>query len=549
MRLAALSILSSALIASAALAAQSDELNKDHGWLAGTVRAQLDRDSQLVPFGKGAVFVPAMTAGLDEPPITVYRGEEKVEEAKTGERVVLPPGAYEVKVGSGAVDQRFGVQVVVRELHTTIVPVVWAGLAVHVVDDRVNSVRNAYELIRVDGREYVGVGYGADEQAGESVSTWILRPGLYKIVKVGETYRARTNFATVRLLPGRLTHLRLVVDRETGDFKGAGEIEATELFNLGGGLGSNLVVGGDLNFTHAQNSRAGVDEGSSFSFSAYTDGAISYVEDEHIFTTRLQLEEEGKFAFEGKPLDKARDRASIDLLYVYNWLEWLGPYVRAGAETNLLPGSEEIDDDAQGRKPVFIVLEDLEAGDDTSQAYADRGLKLIEEQDGVNRFDFITPAGIVQLKQGAGVNVRFVKMVEIEASARVGVGGRETITRTSNEHVRLNDGDIRNRGPSLDGRRFVEYKRVDDSATVGVEATLLATARITRFFLLNLELDSLLPFDRPQDLVLDLEARLAAKLTRFVSIDYAFRFVRDRSISPEDEIENSVRVRFAIEVL
>lgn len=511
------------------------DLDRDRGWPAGAVREQLDRDPRLVPFGKGAIFVPAMTSGLDEPPVTVWRGDEKVDEAKAGERIIVAPGAYRVRLGSGALDQRFDMELVVRELHTTVVPAFWSGLSVHVVDDRANSVRNAYELIRVDGREYMGVGYGADEQAGESVSTWILRPGLFKIVKVGENYRARTNFATVRLQPGHLTHFQLVVDRETGDFKGAGEVDSDDLFNLGGGLGSNLVVGGDLSFNSTRNSLGGVPDGESFSFSAFTDGAISYVKDAHFLTMRLQLEEEGKFNFDGKPLDKARDRASVDLLYVYNWLQWLGPYVRAGAETNLLPGSEELDDDALGNKPLFIVL--------------DEKRNLLERIRDQNRFDFISPAGIVHLKQGAGFNVRFVKMVEIEASARVGVGARETVAQTDGEHVRLNEGTIRNSSDPDNGRQFVEYVKVDTSGTVGVEGTLLATARITRYLLLNIEVDSLMPFERPADTILDLEARLAAKLTRFVSIDYAFRYVRNPAISPEAELEHGVRVRFAFEVL
>src|SRR5262245_29450635 len=44
-------------------------LVEDRGWAAGTIQEQLDRDPTLVPFGKGAVFVPAMTDPLDEPPV------------------------------------------------------------------------------------------------------------------------------------------------------------------------------------------------------------------------------------------------------------------------------------------------------------------------------------------------------------------------------------------------------------------------------------------------------------------------------------------------
>ena len=49
------------------------------------------------------------------------------------------------------------IQTTVREMHTTVVPVAWAGLAVHVVDEQFGSLRGSYELIRVDDREYVGI--------------------------------------------------------------------------------------------------------------------------------------------------------------------------------------------------------------------------------------------------------------------------------------------------------------------------------------------------------------------------------------------------------
>jgi hypothetical protein len=96
-------------------------------------------------------------------------------------------------------------------------------MQVHVIDEQYGSVRASYEIIRMDDRAYVGLGFGTDEQAGEPVSTWILRPGLYKIIRVGETYRARRDFFTVRVegmnpkvSPGSGREIRFVATRREG---------------------------------------------------------------------------------------------------------------------------------------------------------------------------------------------------------------------------------------------------------------------------------------------------------------------------------------------
>ena len=75
-----------------------------------------------------------------------------------------------------------------------------------VVNETFLPFRGTYELIRMSTREDFGIGFGADEQLGEATRVWVLPPGLYKLIRAGGTYRDRTNFATVRLEAGRLTH-------------------------------------------------------------------------------------------------------------------------------------------------------------------------------------------------------------------------------------------------------------------------------------------------------------------------------------------------------
>ncbi len=492
-------------------------LDEDHDWPAGSVQTQLDRDVTLVPYGKGAIFVPAMTNPLDEPPIAVFSGETKVAESTTGRRIVLSPGTYDVRLGSGAVEQRVSVQASVREQYTTVVPVSWAGLSIHVVDEQFNNLRASYEIIRVRGREYMGMGFGTDEQAGEPITTWVLAPGLYKIVRTGENYRARRDFATVRLVEGKHTHFLLVLDPETGEFRGGGEVPAEDLFRPQKGFFANLIIGGDLAFTSRTNAPVAGQEGLSFQFRGFLDHRLSIEVFGHPLVVQLQVEE-GQTKVGDQPFQKINDRVDLDLLYIYRWKNWLGPYVRFGAETNLFPTIRNFEN------PEVVELRRVGGQPD----------EILPPSDSVQ----VSPsAGLISLKEGGGLNLRLFRAVFAEVNVRTGLGGRHRLTR---------DLFVETRGPG-DGN--VILTEVDSDNQVGVETTVLAVARITRWIILNLEVDTLVPFTSFEETLIDLEASVALKLTRFLSVRWAARFVRDRAIQPEDRYENDVLLRFSVELL
>jgi hypothetical protein len=479
---------------------------------------QLDRDLVLIPYGKGAIFVPAMTNPLDEPPIAIYYQNERITDGTTGTRIVLSPGTYEVRVGSGAREQRLAIQATVRERHTTVIPVSWAGLSVHVVDERLGSLRGSYEIIRVEDREYIGIGFGTDEQAGEPVSTWILRPGLYKIVRVGETYRARRDFATVRLVEGHHTHFLLVLDETNGDFKGGGEVPADELFQAKDGFFGSLIVGGDLTLNHRENV-PGVTPGISFSFRAFIDARLSVEIFDSPFVLQFQVEE-GQTKPPGLPFQKTIDRADLDLLYIYQINDIIGPYVRFGGETNLLPSQQNFE------LPTQVILRDTDG-------------TVIEDRPNATQVDLSGPVGLSTLREGAGINLRVLKTLWAETTLRAGLGARHTLAR---EDVFLLQDD-----ESSDTVKY--YELVPTVNRFGAEATLLGVARISRWVLINLELDTIVPFNGFDKTVLEIEGSVALKLTTYLSINYVVRFLLDRLISDEDQLQQDILLRFSLEVL
>lgn len=494
-------------------------------WPAGAVRIQLERDPTLIPFGKGAVFVPSMTTGLDEPPVTVWVsppgiGEDtKIAEATTGKRVILTPGHYRVHVGSGAQVQQMVYDVDVREQNTTVIPVSWSGLSIHVVTRSYSSLRASYEVIRMDDRQYMGVGFGTDEQAGEPVQTWILRPGLYKIVRVGDTYRARTDFSTVRLLPGQYTHYIVVLEEQTLNFEGAGEIGESEVFKPRDAVAAQLIVGGDVSLTQRSNV-LNQPNGGAWSGTAFVDARINTLIARNPLLMRLQIEQ-GQGKLPNLPWQKTRDRVALDNLYIYRWQPWIGPYIRVGAETNLVNTFRFFDD-----------------GDPQSYRIFDSGGNLIRTGSTDNRLRTGPSLGLIQLREGVGVNTRVLKTAFAEMNLRVGPGARQTVAR--NLLTELNASD--------DGRATADFRRVASNSVYGFEATVLAIARLTNFVIVNVELDTLTPVSGGDSFIVDLNTTIALKLTQFASLNYILDFQRNRNISPRDQIEHDLLLRFSVSV-
>lgn len=513
--------------APAPMAGRASTLLAEGGdWKAGTVGEQLDEDTTLVPYGKGALFVPAMTNPFDEPPVTVLVDGRRIEEGTTGSRIVLSPGTYEVRVGSGAVDQRMRFQATVEEGNTTIIPVSWSGLSVHVVDEAYGSLRTSYELIRVEDREYMGIGFGTDEQAGEPVTTWVLEPGVYKLVRLGDTYRARRDFATVRLVEGKHTHFLLVLNADNGTFAGGGEVPEEELFLAQQGFFGSLILGGDVSL----NSRSGVpafNDGLYFSFRAFLDARLSFELFEHPLVLRLQVEQ-GQTKGPGAPWLKSNDRVDLDGLYIYRLKRWIGPYVRLGAETNLLPGDTYFGD------PYAVDI--YGPGFELSQLDGPMPPQPIRSESSSSLR--LSPSfGLTTIKEGLGINVRVFKSLFAETNVRTGFGARHRITR-----------DLLGEVDTDEDAQTAIYRQVPTDNQIGIELTILAVLRLTRWVLINLEFDSLVPFDSLNNTVIELETSVALKLTSYISINYVLRFLRDRAIFQANQLENNVVLRFSLDL-
>ncbi len=471
------------------------------------IAAELRKDSTAIPQGYGAVFLPSITKPEEAPLVAVFSGKKTVAEGLTGRRILLEPGQYTVRFGSGINEQQPTMKVRIDAGRTTVVPPVWSALEVSVVDPQFVPFRGTYELIDAQSREVIGLGFGADALLGETVRPWILKPGLYKLVQSGGTYRDRTDFVTVRLLPGKLTRFVLVKDPNTDVFGGGGETD--DELDGGKGLWSlSGVVGGDFAFSRTE--VTGQQEGWTLALSLFLDGSAQLNADPHLWTTRLEFEEG-----QSRPAGQERfinqtDRLYLNSIYIYRLVSWFGPYLRLGAETKLLKRYAELS------KP-----QDVQELDEDGNV-----VKMHKNVDRVKLGGAFAPT---ELKESVGGNFRIFRSREGELDLRAGVGAWQDLTN-----------GLLNYDSELD-----TLTPIKSNSSLGIELSALGQARITRFVTVSSEFEGLAPFDDFSTPLLTWRSQISLRLASFASFVYRYNLIRSSTSGGEFESSQDVQLRFS----
>ena len=478
---------------------------------------QLERDPTLIPVGKGALFVPAMTDPAREPQYVVLKDDQIVQTVETGRRAVLDPGIYEVRHGSGALEERFARHVLVKEGRTTVVPATWCTLIINVVDDRSEPFRGSYELFRMPAGQNLGLGLGADVQLGDEVRAWVLEPGRYMLIKTGESPRARRDFYTFRLAPGELTKVVAVIDRLDGSLLGAGEVPFGGFDSGIQDLRLHLLIGGDAEFSRRVG-MAGYPSGYGFTLGGFLDFLVQYKPERHLVYMRLRLEEK-QVKLPDQPFQKDQDLLKLDTLYMFRALPWFGPYVRAGMDTNLFPGQVYFDNPTE-------VLEINGAG---------RTLGSFGRWDG--KFTLTKSFAPIELRTGGGISFITTASYVLDANMRVGFGGRALFNRGL-----LAFQDYTPAG------QYVVLRR-EDVFQYGMEATVVATLRPTNWLLATTELEFLETIEDPRHPVIDWESNVALRIVSFLSLNYINKTIYDLERGPGLQTEHRVLLRFTWQAL
>lgn len=511
-----------AVVAVVALLVSGPALAQDpFPWDQPPPDAQLARDHTIIPLGKGALLVPSLTDPALEPPVILVNPDQEVQDIPTGERVIVDPGVYTVIISPSTPGQGVAITVEVLDAETTVVPVQWGALRIEVTDGKRVPIRGGYELIRADTREPIGTGFGADTLQGEPLLTWLVPPGVYRIVRIGNDYRALKDFATVYVPEAAFVRYRLVEDPDTGAFLGSGMLLPDE-FGTPKTQNSpwfkSLIVGADGAFAQQTANVGGVNQ-VTLSGNLFTDGQFSYRRDDHTFTALAQIEEGASKLSGGLPAVKTRDRLRGDLLYTWFPKEHVGPYGRVAAETQAFQTNALVTEDTD-----FVRLN--EDGSTDSPEHVSAG----------GTFHLADAWRPTIVREGVGVNWRVSTNRWFTLNARAGFGLRQ------NEFGGSKLPDDRPSTP-----RF-EYRQIDSYQSYGVESTITATVKLPGWATWSTDLDLFVDVITG-DPAIEWRNTFSLRLTRNISVNWLPNVDYYPQILDRPQIDQSVLLRASFSLL
>ena len=460
-------------------------------WSAPPAFAQLQRDPALIPKGKGLLFVPAMTLPIgNEPSYQVFRDGDRITSASPGRSIPLDPGTYEIHLGSGNISQLIRKTVPAFEGESTMLKADWAALVIDVIDRTRTSVNESYELFDAGGESY-GPGSGIEEERGERVRTWILKPGVYNVVRLGESFATIDKFS-VRLLPGSMTQRNLVFDSDTGEFTAfyQSPLLQSGTARAASAVTSQTELSGSVQLNTSQRT-AGEDLTSlNMVVQAFNRTRYNTI---HDYANIRVIIEEGATKEEGQRLRKGIDNAEVRATYIYRLSRRIGPYLRGVVATNMFP--EEVN----FRVPQDSLVR-ISANGHT------------DTLTNVNNFTLAPSFSPISLREGIGINSQLFRTFALNMDVRLGIGARQDLT--SDSFKLSND------------RRSVS--ELETTTSTGLEALLILDARLARFVNLDSEFDILISSRDTQEWFFTWENRLRFALTSFINLDIVADIEREQ---------------------
>jgi hypothetical protein len=381
-----------------------DPLSKQHySWMAPDIDEQLSRDRTLIAMGFGSLFIPTFTEGNLEPEAIIIGHEGSNYTTMFGQRLPLLPGEYDVKVGSGVIEQRLSYSVSIVEGQTTIIEPHWSGLVVETLNEEGSNIRESYEIYQMASGQSFGKGYGMDDDRIKNTRTWILPPGHYKITGSGEGFSSTRNFITIQLNPGELTQAIIVFETATNNLV-AGGIKDFTTRNMGVKNWSHgLRAGGNISWNQSiyreKEEMNQLNVLTDIRYKARYDQVNFYGINEFFMSNNFVKEK-------GKRIRNINDQLKLRSVWVRRFLPWLGPYVRATLETHLL------DQEQIAESTKYIQYHDYSKIVPANESYV-----------------FSPALSPLVLGEGAGLNIDFLTGYFLEMSLQSGLAARHEYSK------------------------------------------------------------------------------------------------------------------------
>jgi hypothetical protein len=511
------------------------------------IREQLKADIVPIPPRLGGVFVPNIIKSENLRPTSYAIFNDKGKQiavARTGRKAFVFPGWYTIRIGGRATDllPKYRVRVEMGKL--TIIRPRWAALVVRVVDERLIQFRGTYDIIHLASRRGVGTGIGADGTLGEKVRPWLLQPGIYMIVRLGDNYLTRTNYFTVQVNQGEVTYFRLVSDRNNGNFLGGG-VDITQKTGRNRKKSNwqwSLQLNGNFLWNQIENVQ-GTTSGHSFSLTAFLFASLAYNTKRHFFFTTLNTELGLTIPALGD-WRKSSDRLELQSIYIFRLLPFLGPYVRLGVEVSMFPDYFSFGPD------------DLRLLESSSVFVCNPGSCRLAQSAGPGNFKQVQLSGVFDpflFREGLGINFQAVRRSFLDLRLLAGLGFRQELAREVyqfNAGTDIADRRCRNASqrnpnnpldlsgcPNASDQETHTTLRLFEKQTTrreGIEMALVATGRLTRFLSFTTEFDALIQFNFQQfKLDIDWRTAITLRLSQYAAIIYRLRVRRDSTLTPD----------------
>jgi hypothetical protein len=409
-------------------------------------------------------------------------------------------------------------------------------LTIHIINNR-----NSYETIGFDifdtrTAEVVASSRGADEAAGEAPPSFELPPGVYKIVRSGEPFATRVDFATVRV--DGPTNYVIVIDAQTRSFRGGGLVtgelpEGAEI----AGVRIALNVGGTVAFNH-QERVVGQTNGINALVGLFGNFSLVFDRDNHFLKLDSQLQVTVRDPETAGPFS-TNDNFRGSALYAYNINNpYVGPYARVAFQTKVFPGYLYLEEDDQATGVVNVNR--LDGTVDTFEFGGEANADDL-------RIEVAKAFSPLILQEEIGANLKAVdldlRLLELNVATRAGFGFREGIANG----LLVVEGDERGTPVNL--------FEVDDYFTLGPVVGATATVTFARWLFGSGDFGLMVPVretDRAGDgfadrLLIDLSATGGLKFPSlsffYGSLDYTLRLQRDGYLTDKTQFAQSVMAR------
>jgi hypothetical protein len=513
-------------------------------WSAPPFAEQMAADETVIPIGKGGIFVPRFTAATSEPDVTILDSlDHTVASGNMGRTFSVAPGTYKVMLGSGTHQQRMTRSATVEEGKTVLIIPDWAGLAVETVDSMTTPFRGEYEIVRLDEFEAYGRGLGANPELGEEVKIWILNPGIYKILGIGQGYNSLVNFVTVRLLPGELCKFLLVEDT-TFHILGGGTVDVTPQSKITSYWKYGVNIGGNINF-NSEVDRTLKDTTTSTLFGLLSTLWLTYQRHPYEWRTRIRLNEGFNFSgFKIGNLLTDADDFLLTSLFIWRFLPWLGPYGNAELHTTFLPRRFIRDE----KSSFFCQL------DDNFNI-----INSLTDFDSSRAFRLKPSFAPLLFDVGMGVTADAFRYSFLETNIRIGFGGSYSHFPGQYQIVGIADTlKIPNWQTTSDTLRAMARKSVilhpvaeTSDYGFGPQTSISGIVRIGRVITADGELKIFAPVTPQQRLLrpdFDIFSNISLRLSHWITLDYTYTFllIRPKNVNAQvDKSTYGVWLRFS----